>query len=61
MAPFRPDVVLDRGRFIDEYEMYYKDAVKVDPETHDLKDLDKPYILISQDEKIHHRYAQYSN
>ena len=50
----RPDVILDRRRFIDEYEMYCKDAVKIDPETHAIQDMDKPYILISQDEKIHH-------
>lgn len=52
---FRPDVVLDRMRFIGEYEMYYRDAVKIDPVTLDITDLDKPYILISEDEKIHHR------
>ena len=48
----RPDVILDRRRFIDEYEMYCKDAIKIDPETHAIQDMDKPYILISQDEKF---------
>lgn len=53
----RPDVILDRERFIEEFETYYKDAVKIDPETLEIKDLDKPFILLSQDEKIHHRYS----
>ena len=50
----RPDVKLDRKRFMEEFEMYYKDAVKIDTETLELQDLNKPYIIISQDEKIHH-------
>ena len=50
----RPDVVEDRARFIKEYEEYYQDAVKVDPTTLDITDKDKKYLLISQDEKIHH-------
>ena len=53
---FRPDVVLDRGRFISEFETYQKEAVKIDPNTLDLVDLDKPYLMINQDEKIHHRF-----
>ena len=53
---FRPDVVLDRGRFISEFETYNKEAVKIDPNTLDLVDLDKPYLMINQDEKIHHRF-----
>ena len=45
-------------RFIDEYKNIYEEAVKIDPITYDLIDTDKPYILISQDEKIHHRYCK---
>ena len=52
----RPDVILDRERFIGEYESFYQQAVKIDPTTQELTDLDSPYVLISQDEKIFHRY-----
>ena len=50
-----PDVILDRLRFIDEYEKYYKDSVKIDPETHGIVDYDKPYVVMNQDESIYHR------
>ena len=50
----RPDVVEDRARFIKEYEEYYKEAVKIDPTTLETIDKDMKYLLISQDEKIHH-------
>jgi ribosomal protein L15E len=52
-----PDVVVDRARYIQEYKEYYTEAVKVDPTTHEIIDRDKRYILVSQDEKIHHRYC----
>ena len=52
---FSPDVVEDRGRFIREYEQFYLDAVKINPISLEIKDVEKTYLLISQDEKIHHR------
>ena len=52
-----PDVVVDRARYIKEYKEYYTEAVKVDPTTHEIIDRDKRYILVSQDEKINHRYC----
>ena len=52
---YRPDVIEDRKRFINEYRDLYENAVKVDPITFELMDTDKPFILKSQDEKIHHR------
>ena len=58
MFLFRPDVKLDRQRFIEEHEMYFKDAVKIDPESLEITDLDKPYLILSQDEKIHHRCSK---
>ena len=52
----RPDVILDREIFIGMYEIFYQQAVKIDPSTQELTDLDSPYVLISQNEKIFHRY-----
>ena len=50
---------MDRQRFIAEYEFYYEHAVKIDPDTNELFDVDKPFVMVSQDESIHHRHVIY--
>ena len=48
-------MIEDRKRFINEYTEVYKESIKIDPQTLELVDKDKPYIIVNQDEKIHHR------
>ena len=52
---YREDVIRDRSRFIKEYGEYFEQSVKVDPVTLEIIDEDEPYLMMSQDEKIHHR------
>ena len=50
----RPDVILSRGKFADEFNYWREKCVKFDDETLKATNEDAAYIMASLDQKAHH-------